>query len=286
MGHELETLAQASEGARRKNGECRSLDGIACATCSTANSGLPFQNPANAQVLTSQEAWCIPPRNVQQYVEELLGRGEADVAGDILLQYAACVRNKDAEARKKAAIGLGQLGGLYSKAANQRLQEALKQIGEQMAAEKDAELQTLLSAAFVRLSQESASRRYYHAMQQALDSLADLEEIRPTWVQSLRPRIGVENRVPDFIEEALTSETMPEGLIGVLMRVPQTAGEQLAIRLARSGRRTERESLVALAKALGGPCARHLKEILKSQPRRKSRGGNRPPQPPRSDRDG
>ena len=39
-------------------------------------------------------------------------------------------------------------------------------------------------------------------MQQALDSLADLEGARPSWVQALRPRIGVENRVPEFIEEA------------------------------------------------------------------------------------
>jgi hypothetical protein len=217
------------------------------------------------QVLMSTEAWCIPPRNVQQYVEELLGRGEANAAGDILLQYATCVRNKDAEARKKAAIGLGQLAELFSKAASQRLQDALIQIGQQMAAEKDPELQTLLSAAFVRLSQESASRRYYRAMQQSLDSLADLEESRPSWVQSLRPRVGIDSRIPEFIEEALTAEQMPEGLVGVLMRVPQSAAEHLAVRLARSGRRTERESVVKLAKSVGSPCARHLKEILKNE---------------------
>jgi hypothetical protein len=216
-------------------------------------------------VLMSAEAWCIPPRNVQQYVEELLGRGEANTAGDILLQYATCVRNKDSEARKKAAIGLGQLAELFSKAASQRLQDALVQIGQQMAAERDTELQTLLSAAFVRLSQESATRRYYRAMQQSLDSLADLEESRPSWVQSLRPRVGIDNRVPEFIEEALTAEHMPEGLVGVLMRVPQSASEYLAVRLARSGRRTEREAIVALAKAVGLPCVRHLKEILKNE---------------------
>jgi hypothetical protein len=216
-------------------------------------------------VLLSTEAWCIPPRNVQQYVEELLGRGEANTAGDILLHYATCVRNKDSEARKKAAIGLGQLAELFSKAASQRLQDALVQIGQQMAAEKDTELQTLLSAAFVRLSQESATRRYYRAMQQSLDSLADLEESRPSWVQSLRPRVGIDNRVPEFIEEALTAEHMPEGLVGVLTRVPQSASEYLAVRLARSGRRTEREAIVALAKAVGLPCVRHLKEILKNE---------------------
>ena len=150
-------------------------------------------------------------------------------------------RHKDANARKKAAIGLSQLAELYSKGASQRLQDALRQIGQQMIAEKDPELQTLLSAAFVRLSQESAARRYYPAMQQALDSLADLEEARPSWVQSLRPRIGVENRVPEFVEEAVSSETMPEGLVGILMRVPAAAAEHMALRMTRSGRRTERE---------------------------------------------
>ncbi len=216
-------------------------------------------------VLTSSEAWCIPPRNVQSYVEELLGRGEADIAGDVLLKYASCVRNKDAAARKKAAIGLGQLAELYSKGASQRLQDALAQIGQQLAAEKDAELQTLLSAAFVRLSQEAASRRYYKAMQQALDSLADLEELRPAWAQNLRPRLGIENRISEFIEEALTAEAMPEGLVGVLMRIPQGAGEHLAVRMARSGRRSERENVVQLAKAVGSACARYLKEVMKSE---------------------
>src|ERR1700678_655187 len=215
-------------------------------------------------VLMSSEAWCIPPRNVQQYVEELMGRGESDAAGDILLKYASCVRNKDAEARKKAAIGLGQLAELYSKGASQRLQDALSQIGQQLAAEKDPELQTLLSAAFVRLSQESAARRYYRAVQQALDSLADLEGSRPSWVQTLRPRIGVDNRIPEFIEEAMVAESMPDGLVGVLMRVPQGAAEHLAVRLARTSRRTERESVVHLAKAVGAPCVRYLKESLKN----------------------
>jgi hypothetical protein len=215
-------------------------------------------------VLMSSEAWCIPPRNVQQYVEELMGRGESDAAGDILLHYASCVGNPDAEARKKAAIGLGQLAELYSKAASQRLQDTISKIGLAMAAEKDAELQTLLSAAFVRLSQESAARRYYRAVQQALDSLADLEGSRPSWVQTLRPRIGVDNRIPEFIEEAMIAESMPDGLVGVLMRVPQGAAEHLAVRLARTSRRTERESVVHLAKAVGAPCVRYLKESLKN----------------------
>jgi PilZ domain len=264
MGQELQTLRKLLK-AREEKMATAGLSVESHADVLDRQFWAKVPESGKRAVLTSQEAWCIPPRNVQQYVEELLGRGEAETAGDILLKYASCVRNKDAEARKKAAIGLGQLAELYSKAASQRLQEALKQIGEQMAAERDAELQTLLSAAFVRLSQESASRRYYHAMQQSLDSLSDLEEIRPTWVQSLRPRIGVENRVPEFVEEALTAEKMPEGLVGVLMRVPQVAAEHMAVRLARSARRSEREALISLAKELGGPSTRHLREILKTE---------------------
>ena len=264
MGHELDTLRKLLRSREDKMASA----GIAVeshADVLDRQFWAAVPESGKKQVLMSSEAWCIPPRNVHQYVEELLGRGEANIAGDILLKYATCVRHKDSEARKKAAIGLGQLADLFSKAASQRLQDALVQIGQQMAAEKDSELQTLLSAAFVRLSQESATRRYYRAMQQSLDSLADLEESRPSWVQSLRPRVGIDNRVPEFIEEALAAEQMPEGLVGVLMRVPQSSSEHLAVRLARSGRRTERESIVALAKLVGSPCTRHLKEILKSE---------------------
>jgi hypothetical protein len=216
-------------------------------------------------VLTSPEAWCVPPRNVQQYVDELLARGESEAAGNVLSAYAGCVRSKDPEARKKAAIGLGQLAGLYSKTASQGLQEALAQTGEQMIREKDPELETLLSSAFVRLSQESASRHYFPAIQQALDSLADLEEHRPSWVQSLRPRMGIENRIPEFIEEALGAEVLPEGFLGVLTRLPEISVERLAVRLARAGRCSERETIVEIARSLGAPSKRHLIEILKTE---------------------
>jgi PilZ domain len=269
MGHQLDTLRKLLKSREEK---------MASAGISVESHGdvldrqfwAAVPESGKRSVLLSTEAWCIPPRNVRQYVEELLGRGDAEAAGDVLLKYSSCVSNKDADARKKAAIGLGQLAELYSKAASRRLQDALVHVGQQLLVERDSELQTLLGAAFVRLSQESASRRYYGAMQQALDSLADLEEVHPSWAQSLRPRIGVENRIREFVEEALTAEAMPEGLTGVLMRLPECAGEHLAVRLARSWRRSERENVVQLAKTIGAGCARHLREVLKSEPTAKA----------------
>jgi hypothetical protein len=269
MNHELDTLRKLLKSREERLAQA-GLNVESHADVLDRQFWAAVPDSGKRSVLLSPDAYCVPPRNVQQYVEELLGRGEADAAGDILLHYASCVRNKDVEARKKAAIGLGQLAELYSRAASQRLEEALTQIGQQMMEEREAELQTLLSAAFVRLSQEAASRRYYRAMQQALDSLNKLEGVRPSWAQSLRPRIGVENRIPEFIEEALTADAVPEGLIEVLQRVPPVAAEHLAVRLARSSRRTEREGLVRLASAVGPYCIKFLKDTLSNEPQAKA----------------
>jgi hypothetical protein len=218
------------------------------------------------EVLLSTEAWCIPPRNVQQFVEELLGRGESDAAGDVLLHYAACVRNKDPEARRKAAIGLGQLADLYSRSASKRLQSALIEISKQMQDEPEIELQTLLGAAFVRLSQEAASRRYYRAMQQSLDAMDSLEKTRPTWAQSLRPRLGIHNRVSEFIDDAINSDEVPDSLADVLRRIAPAAAEQLAVRMSRTTRRNDRERIVEVAETIGSACAGPLHEILGTEP--------------------
>ena len=42
---------------------------------------------AKAKMLLSPEAWAVPPRNVRQFVEELLGRGDRDSARATLDNY-------------------------------------------------------------------------------------------------------------------------------------------------------------------------------------------------------
>ena len=63
-------------------------------------------------VLLSSEAPCVPPRNVRQFVEELLERGDKDTAGAILRNYFNCLDAKEAEPRRKTAIGIGPTGRL------------------------------------------------------------------------------------------------------------------------------------------------------------------------------
>src|SRR5215467_12948540 len=43
------------------------------------------------EVLTSDEAWCVPPRNVRGFLEEMLRRGELKMANEILMKYASCI---------------------------------------------------------------------------------------------------------------------------------------------------------------------------------------------------
>jgi PilZ domain len=154
--------------------------------------------------------------------------------------------------------------GYDAKQASKELQAALLKVGEQMAVEADATMQTKLSAAFTRFSQEAIATKDYESLEQSLDVLAKLEDSRPGWAQSLRPRIGVRNCVPQFVETALGSEDVPDGLLGVLARVPEEASVILAVRLARSARCLERERVVDLARSLGAPCSQHLKELLRN----------------------
>src|SRR5260370_32446569 len=123
-------------------------------------------------VLLSEEAWCIPARNVQSYVSELIKHGEVADAISILKNYAACAGSEEADARKKTALGLSEMAELYAKADPKLLGEALRHLGLRLSVEQDSELQGLVSAAFVRLSQQAATSRFFPAMEQALGPIA------------------------------------------------------------------------------------------------------------------
>jgi hypothetical protein len=118
----------------------------------------------------------------------------------------------------------------------------------------------------VRLSQEAASRRNFEGMKHALETVTMVEKHRPAAAQSLRPRIGVENRLPDFIEEALRLEAVPTGLMDVLRRVPRAACEQLTARFNRSERRAELKRLSEIITALGAEATEHLRHMLRERP--------------------
>ncbi len=215
-------------------------------------------------VLLSNEAPCVPPRNVRQFVEVLLDRDDREGTAEVLNNYSLCLNTKEAESRRKSAIGLSQLADLYSRQAGDTLGTAIQRVTSQICAEKDPELQSLLSAAFVRLSQEASEARNYQAVNQVCTAMELLEKERPVMVNDLRPRVGVENRIPEFIEEALCHEPVPEDLLVVLRRTCQTGAEHLADRFFRCMRRDECDRMIELVKEMGSPALTQLREILRT----------------------
>ena len=218
------------------------------------------------EVLTSDEAWCVPPRNVRAFLEDMLRRGELKTANEILMKYASCVGLEAPEARRTTAIGLSDLGELYGSGDGSALMEAIRRLGNQLAVEREPELQTLVSAAFVRLSQEAASKRCYPAMQQALASLESVEAQRPGSTQSLRPRIGAEERLPEFIEEAMRSGQIADGMMDILNLMPKATIHYVTNRFGHCGFREDCELLCTVIRNLGEDATQRLIETLQTAP--------------------
>jgi hypothetical protein len=215
-------------------------------------------------VLLSNEAACVPPRNVRQFVELLLERGDKETAGGILLNYLGGLDAKDLEPRRKTAIGLSQLADLYTGPEGPLMGTAIRKAGEQLLKDPDAELQSLLAAAFVRLSQEASACRNYVAVGEVCTAMQNLAKKRPALVIDLQPRIGVENRLPEFIEETLRLPEIPHDLILVLRQTSQAAVEHLADRFFRCMRREECDRMVDLVKQLGQAGLNQLREMLRT----------------------
>ena len=221
-------------------------------------------------VLLSPDAPCVPPRNVRSFVEELMQREDREGASAILRNYCDCVASNDAESRRKTATGVSQLADLYITCDESLLPYAIRRISEQLTVESVLEIQSLLSAAFVRISQEAGDRRRYGAVQEVLACMKRIEQKRPVLAQDLRPRVGVDNRLPEFIEEALQLPHVPADLVEMLKGIPQAATEQIAERFARCHRREECDRLVELMEQLKDDGTRHLRELLRLAPVRQA----------------
>ena len=91
---------------------------------------------AKREVLLSEEAWCIPPKNVQSYVAGLIEHGDIAVATSILQNYARCVNSEEPDARKRAATGLSELAALYAQTDPRLLVDALRHVGLRLSVER------------------------------------------------------------------------------------------------------------------------------------------------------
>lgn len=214
------------------------------------------------KVLTSEECWCIPARNVRSYIEHLMELRDQHTASTILTNYLNAVEHKDAEARRKAGAGIAELADLYGRIDPGLLQQAILKVGRQLAGELTLELQTQLSASFVRLNQEASAKRDYVSLEQSLCSLARVEKALPNIARDIRPRVSVQSRLREFIAEVHQCSALPQGLVEVLRRTPGPAAEEIASQFARCSTKPESERYIDLTRQVGSPAIEHLKQLL------------------------
>lgn len=218
-------------------------------------------------VLESADAWCVPAAKVREYVEALQTRGESETAIGILRNYASCITNTANQPRRQAAMGLAELASLYANTDERLLMDVIRQIGVQLPDERDSEMQSLVGAAFVRMSQEATKKRSYAAIQRSVELIAYVETEHPGMGKNLRPKIAIENRLPEFIDEALKEGNVQSGLADLLRRMPGPASQQLAIRFSRAGFREDCELLVSMMGLLGPEGLEHLRgQLLRGTP--------------------
>lgn len=215
-------------------------------------------------VLESAEAWCVPPAQIREYVEGLVTNGEKAEAEKVLTNYANCITHKSAETRRQTAMGLAELASTYAKQDERLLLSTIRLVGVQLAEERDSELESLVGAAFVRMSQEATKSRSYPAIQRSVELVEYVEAERPGLGKNLRPRIGVEDHLPEFIEEALKSGETPSGLKDLLRRMPVAASGHLAGRFSRSGFREDSDLLVSMMQVLDVEGLENLRQLLRN----------------------
>jgi len=214
-------------------------------------------------VLESADAWCVPPVKVREYLESLQAAGKPEEVEKVLRNYADCITSKAPDHRRQAATGLAELAEFYGKNGEKLLVDTLRQVGVQLAEEKDSEMQSLVGAAFVRLSQEATKSRAYPAIQRAVELVDYVETDHPGVAKNLRPRIAIESRLPEFIEEAVKAGAVPGGLADLLRRMPVAASEHLAARFSRAGFREDCELLISMLQGLGPEALEHLRRQLR-----------------------
>ncbi|HVP52266.1 MAG TPA: HEAT repeat domain-containing protein [Terriglobales bacterium] len=221
---------------------------------------------ARLDVLLSDQAWRVPTHCIRQYLDRLAEPSDAEKVQQILVNYASCIHNSSPEAQQKTALGLKDLAAYYPRPEGPALRIAIGHVGEELAKEHDPRFQNLISATFVLLAQDAATRRRYPAILQMMFALESVEKVHPEVASSLRARVGLANRVPDFLEEMLRVGEPSGDLIEVLRRMPQAAAEHLAGKVSRCAQRRERDRVVALAEELGPAAAHALRDAFRLRP--------------------
>ena len=234
-----------------------SLEDLEYALWSTA------PDAAKRMVLLFDTPFYVPAECIERFIERLIAHGEESVAMTILRNYGAAVDGKDAEGRRRASKGVGELAESYALVVPEYMPKLLRSVSRQLMRESDVRMQTTLSTALVRLSYAVQQQRDFSGMSAASEALDEVVHRRPMLGMELRPRISVENRLPEYVDEALTLEHVGHDLASLLQRHAIPVTQQLCARFLTSTLREEAARIAELAARLGPEARQELVRRLR-----------------------
>lgn len=215
-------------------------------------------------LLLSPEAYYVAPSVLDLRLTAMIEKGEDELAAKVLTNYGSAVSGREAEGRRRAAKGVGELAELYALVVPDHVPTLVRSISRQLMRESDARMQSLLGTALVRMSSAVQQQRDFAATAATSDAVAEIIERRPTLGTELRPRISVENRLPEYLDEALSASEVSEDLAGLLQRHGAVVMQLLCDRFLQCNLREESIRLRNLASRMGAEARAELLRRLRT----------------------
>ena len=226
--------------------------------------GVPTKN--KLQVLLSPEGYCVPAKNVDSFVNELLESNDRNTAEKVLRNYCALLRG-DAphETKLKMAHGVQLLAESYAKVSDRVLQWALAVVASALSRNLHGELGEALSNALAALGRQAGTGGNYSVLCNYFDQLAGLNSLsaevgKRIWVES-----NFQQSVSRFVEDAVTALEPKPDLMEALKQIPREVAHELKRRAASCARREDYRRLTVLSQELGAPLMEILKQSAKSE---------------------
>lgn len=219
--------------------------------------GIPDRN--KFQVLLSSEAWCIPSRNVESFVTELLQKSDP-AAEQILRNYCLTLKHDDAEARLKVANGIAVLAPTFAKAGLRVTRWAMAEVSECLSHELSSNLTAPLCTALAGLVREAANAQRYEIVPAFFETLGELQRQAPQISDRVHIEAGIEGSTGRFVDEALATEVPPNELIEALQQMPYAVATELKRRATGCAKRSDYRKLTGLADQLGDKVLEALRQ--------------------------
>ena len=219
--------------------------------------GIPTRN--KLQVLLSSEAWCIPPKNVLSFVNELAEKNDP-AAEQILRNYCGLLRTADASSQLKIANGIAVLAPAFSCISARLTRWAMTYASAALAENLSSDMTPALCTALAALVHEAANARKYEIVPAFFDKLADLQGVAPQISDRVHIEAGIEGCAGRFLDDALSVELPATDLIEALQQMPYAVASELKKRATNCAKRDDYRKLTGLSDQLGAPLLEALRQ--------------------------